>query len=1086
MRKLLLIFLFVSGLVAQASAQDRTVSGKVSSSEDDSTLPGVTVVLKGTTTGTTTDLDGNYKLSVPSEGGILVYSFVGLATQEVEIGARSVIDLVMQPDAEQLNEVVVTALGISREKASLGYSVQEVDGSDVSTAKEGSFISSLSGRVSGLQIKKSNSIGGSVNAVIRGSNSFTGNNQALFVVDGIPISNSNLNTSTQTRGGGGYDYGNAASDIDPETIESISVLKGATAAALYGSDAANGVIMITTKKGSRKQNGIGVNVNHSTTFSTIDRSTFPKYQTEYGQGYGPYYGSTGGFYDEDIDGDGVKDELVVPAGEDASFGAAYDPNLMVYQWDSFYPELDTYQQPSPWVAPKDGADYIFQTGVANITSVNLQGGSELGTVRLGYTHDDRTGILPNSQITKNIIDFNATMNLSDKLSIDGKATYSRIEGRGRYGTGYDGKNVVQGVRQWFGTNVDMRQQEQAYESTGKNITWNPNGTGDTRPHYFDNPFFVFNENYETDKRNRFFGKFQANYQITDWLKAMARFGVDSYSDLQEERMAVGSLDQAEYEKYQRTFEEYNNDFMLSFDKTFDKLSVRGLVGFSIKDRKIISSRAETNGGLVIPGVYSLSNSASALEPPVEQDIHVKKYGYYGQLSLGYQGMLYLDATARVDQSSTLPSDHNTYLYPSVSGSFVFSELVDVPALSFGKVRLGFASVRGDAPSYSVANTYQAATPLDGVPMFYVGGNDLIADTSNNPDLKPEKTDELELGLELKFLDNRVGADISLYKKNTVDQILPVQISSASGFNYKYVNAGEMENKGIELSIFAEPVRTGDFSWRINANWATNRNKVVSLYEDGENLLIFSAWSTAINARKGEAYGSITGTDFVYQDGQRVVGSDGKYLMTESTNEILGNIQPDWTGGINNTFSYKGLSFGFLIDMQKGGDIISYDMGFGLATGLYAETAGLNDLGNPLRDPVTGDDTSGGMLLSGVKADGSPNDVRAAAGTYTNPQGFYGGSRDTGGSLADAGLLYDASYVKLREMSLTYNLPSSMLDNLFISKVSVGVFGRNLWIIHKNLPHSDPEYNTSSGNRQGIQNGALPSTREFGFNVNFQF
>ena len=1086
MKKILLVSFF-SALVFGAWAQERTVSGKVTSSEDGSSIPGVNVLLRGTAIGGVTDATGGYTLSVPESGGVLVFSFIGFQSQEVEIGTRSEINVVLQPDVTQLTEVVITALGIERQKAALGYSVQEVSGEEISATKESSFISSLSGRVAGLQVRKSNSLGGSVNAVIRGSNSFTGNNQALFVVDGIPISNSNLNTSTQQIGGGGYDYGNAASDIDPNTIESISVLKGATAAALYGSDAANGVIMITTKKGAARE-GLGITVNHATTLSQYDKETFPKYQKEYGAGYGPYYGSTGGFYDIDVNGDGV-DDLVVPAGEDASFGAAFDPNLMVYQWDSFYPELDTYMQPRPWVAPEHGPEYIFETGINNITSINLSGGNDQGTFRLGYTRDDRTGILPNSKMQRNIIDINASYKLSDKLKVDGKLTYTRNEGKGRYGSGYESRNVFQSSKQWFQGNVDVKQQRDAYFSTGKNITWNPNSHEDTSPHYFDNPYWVLYENYENDKRNRLFGKFQVGYDITDWLNIMYRTGLDVYSDLQEERFAVGSLDPSEYGKFERMFEQYTNDVMASVKKDFsESLSFNGLVGMSVMNRKIVSTHSKTNGGLVVPGVYSLSNSVSALSPPAETDIHARKYGYYAHLSFGYRNYLYLDGTGRIDKSSTLPDGNNTYFYPSASLSFIFSELMRSSVISFGKVRVGFARVSGDAPSYSILNTYTAGTPFGSTPVYYLGsdvvGGQTTGDTSNNPDLKPETTEEIEVGLEMNFLNNRLGFDVSLYKTNTIDQIMPVEVTQATGYNFKYVNAGEMENKGMEVSLFATPVQLPDFSWRINVNWAKNINKVVSLYEDGENLLLFSAWSTAVNARRGEPYGTITGTNYVYhENGGRIVGADGKYLTTASTTEIIGNIQPDWTGGINNTLKYKNLSFSFLIDMQHGGDVVSYDLGFGRATGLYAETAGLNDRGFPKRSSV---DEGGGILLPGVKADGSPNDIYADASDYTNPQGYYGGSSETGGYLPDAGLVYDASFIKLREVTLTYLLPKDMLGSIPVSNVSLGVFGRNLWIIDKNLPHGDPEYGNSSGNYFGIQNAALPAVREYGFNVNIQF
>lgn len=1075
MKKFLLLCVMLFAF-AQVWAQERTISGKVISEEGES-LPGVNVVLKGTNKGAVTDFDGNYKLSVPSDGGTLVFSFIGLKTQEVEIGSKSAVDVTMAADATQLNEVVVTALGIEREERSLGYSVQEVSGDEVSQAKEGSFISALSGKVAGLNVTKSGQIGGSVNAVIRGSNSFTGNNQALFVVDGIPISNSTLTSPGQNRNRGGYDYGNAASDIDPDMIESVSVLKGATASALYGSDAANGVILITTKKG-KSQQGLGVTVNHATTFSKYDPNTFPEYQKEYGQGYGPYYGSTGGFYDADINGDGTLD-LIVPVGEDASFGAAYDPDLMVYQWDSFFPQLDSYLQPSPYVAAENGPASIFQTGVSNVSNVSLQGGNEFGSFRAGYSHDDRQGILPNSNVTRDVIDLHASYNFTDKFSMDGKVSYIKTEGRGRYGTGYDGLNIMQSFKQWFATNVDVQDQKDAYFATGDNITWNSNSHNDLRPHYFDNPYWVLHENYQTDNRNRFFGKFATTYELTDGISAMARFGVDSYSDLQEERMAVGSLDQPYYRKFQRTFEEYNTDLILTFDRNLtDDLSLTGLVGMSIKNRNINSTRSSTNGGLVVKGLYSLSNSVSALNPPSEFEAHIRKYGYYGQAALGYKDMFYLDATLRYDHSSTLPEEDNVYAYPSLSGSFIFSELMDVSWLNLGKIRAGWATVRGDADPYSIQNTFAAASPFGSTPVYFVG------DQSNNPNLRPEETTEKEVGLELQAFNNRLGLDVSVYQKNTVDQILPVQISTASGFNKKFVNAGEMENKGIEIALSGSPIVSGDLQWRVNVNWARNVNEVVSLFEGGENLLIYSNWSTAVNARVGQPYGAITGTNYVFhENGGRIVGSDGKYLRTSSTTEVIGNIQPDWNGGINNTISYKNVSFSFLLDGQKGGDIVTYDMGFGQATGLYATTAGLNAKGNPKRDFVS---EGGGVLVDGVKADGTPNDVYAEAYNYLTPYGYYGGSSETGYYAPDAQLVYDASFIKLREVVLSYTLPSNLFSGVPVNSVTLGAFGRNLWIIHKNLPYGDPEYIPSAGNVRGIQNGALPSTNEYGFNVKVQF
>ena len=753
---------------------------------------------------------------------------------------------------------------------------------------------------------------------------------------------------------------------------------------------------------------------------------------------------------------------------------------MVYDWRSIYPQLDTYQQASPWVAGANGPESIFRNGISNYTNIALEGGNEEGTFRFGYTNDDRQGILPNSLIKKDIVDLSGTYNLTDKLSATGKATYIRVSGQGRYGPGYDSGNVVQMLRQWFQMNVDLEEQKDAYFQTGQNITWNPNGEDDLSPHYFDNPYFTLYENYQSDLRNRFIGRAQFDYEFNDWLSAFARFGVDTYSDLQEERKNIGSVDQSFYQKFQRNYEQYNYDFVVNFKRDLtEKINLNGLVGTSLYTEKINATLSSTNAGLVVPGLWALSNSVSALSPPSETDIERRKLGHYAQLSIGYNDLIYLDGSFRVDESSTLPADNNVYTYPSASASFIFSNLLDYTWLGFGKLRAGYAKVTNDAPSYAVNNTVSAGDPFGSTPIYF------IQDTSQNSELKPETTEEVEAGLEARFFKNRLGLDLSVYKKNTVDQILPVQVSTATGFNFKYVNAGEMENKGIELALYATPVKVGDFEWNVNVNWAKNENTVVSLFEGGENLLLFSAWSTAVNARKGEPYGSITGTDYVYHEdnGQRVVGSDGKYLRTASTTEVIGNIQPDWTGGINNSFNFKNFSFGFLIDVQKGGDVVNYDMGFGNATGLYEQTAGLNHLGNPKRNSVS---AGGGIIVEGVKADGSPNNIIASANTYLTPYGYYGGSSDTGTYAPDAQLVFDASYVKLREVRLGYEFPESITERFSLTSLNLGLSGRNLWIIHKNVPYADPESSPSSGNLQGIQNGTLPSTRDVSLNVTVKF
>ena len=510
------ILTLLLALVVQITfAQDKTISGTVSDSSG--TLPGVSVLVKGSAQGTQTDFDGKYSITT-TEGSVLQFSYIGYKTVEKTVGSSRFIDITMEEDASVLDEIVVTALGISKEKKSLGYSTQKIDGEEVSKVKDANFINSLSGKVSGVEIKTSGTMGGSTNVVIRGNSSLTGNNQALFVVDGVPMNNSNTNSGNQQTGRGGYDYGNAASDINPDDIASINVLKGGAASVLYGSSAANGVIIITTKKGASKEDQLGITINSSFSLGSIDKTTYTEYQDGYGAGYGAYYGSTGYFEDVDMNGDGVLD-LVTPSTEDASYGAPFDPALMVYQWNSFYPQLtDTYLKATPWQAAKNNPLSFFEIAETAINSISFEGSTDKSTYRFAYTNFDQKGILPNSSIKKDIVDFGGSYDLSNRLSINTKMTYSSVRGKGRYGTGYDSKNPNQSFKQWYQTNVDIQEQKDAYFLTRENITWNTNSSTDLTPIYFDNPYWTRYENYQNDERNRINGHVTMTYKVSDWVR----------------------------------------------------------------------------------------------------------------------------------------------------------------------------------------------------------------------------------------------------------------------------------------------------------------------------------------------------------------------------------------------------------------------------------------------------------------------------------------------------------------------------------------------------------------------------------------
>ncbi|MGM0391710.1 MAG: SusC/RagA family TonB-linked outer membrane protein [Bacteroidota bacterium] len=1063
-----ILTLLLAFVVQITFAQQQTVTGTVTD-ESGLPLPGVNIIIKGTSTGVQSDFDGNYAIEA-SQGDVLVFSFIGLQTAEYPVGDNNVVDVVLTGDAAQLEEVVVTALGISREKRSLGYATEEVDGTEVNTAKEANFMNSLSGKVSGLDIKKSSTLGGSSNIIIRGYTSLTGNNQPLFVVDGVPISNDNSNTSGQQTGRGGYDYGNAAMDVNPDDIASVNVLKGAAASALYGSRAANGVIIITTKKG-KKGTDIGVTITSGVTFSTYDKDTFMEYQKEYGAGYGPYYGSTGYFDEADIDGDGVVD-LVVPFTEDASFGGRFDPNLNVFQWDAFYPESNNYLQATPWVAAANGPESVFRTGAALNNSVALNGGTDKSTYRLSYTLFDQDGILPNSNIKRNTIDFNGTHDFTDKLTAGIKATYTNTDGKGRYGTGYSGTNIFQSMRQWNQANVDFEDQKDAYFETRRNITWNYSDAigGDLSPIYTDNPYWQLYENYQSDTRDRFYGNVNLNYEVTSWFNAVARVSMDTYTDLREERTNVGSNGVSGYSRFDANYRELNYDLLLNFDFDLtDDLSFSGILGATARRLNNRSMRASTTGGLVIPRLFALSNSQNLLVPPSESETELHTNGYFASASFGYKNFLYLDATARIDEVSSLPEEDNSYFYPSISTSFVFSSLVDATWLSFGKLRANYAEVGNYAPPLSVNDVYDSPTNFT-TPLYSVPS------TANNRNLKNETTKSYEVGLEMEFFDRRLGFDVAAYQSNSIDQLMPVTLSGATGYTRRWVNAGEIENIGVEVSLHASPIKTQDFEWRINANWFTNESEVISLFGNNQNLQMAALQGgVTINATVGQPYGTIWGTNYTFLNGERVINPDNGRFVKDGTPQVIGDINPDWKAGINNTLSYKNLALSFLIDIQEGGNVFSLDTWYGYGTGVPANTAGLNELGNPLRDPIA---DGGGILLEGVNPDGSPNTTRGNMTSYNNPLGWV--------NAPNAFHTYDASYVKLREVTLSYTLPKTITERLPFTDISVSAIGRNLWIIDKHVPYADPEAGLSSGNIQGYQSGAIPSTKDYGFNVRLQF
>ncbi|BDC98264.1 SusC/RagA family TonB-linked outer membrane protein [Persicobacter psychrovividus] len=1060
MKRALLMAFALLLTVSTVFAQGRVVTGTVTAEENGDPVPGVNVLIKGQGTGTVTDIDGKYSINVDQPKAVLVFTFIGLATEEIVVGSQSTINMTMTADIKQLTEVVVTALGITREKASLGYAVQEVGSKDLTAGQSVNAMAGLSGKVAGVQISGgTGNMGGSQRVLIRGANSVTGNNQPLYVIDGVPIDNSDFNSTNAARGAGGYDYGGMANDINPEDIESMNVLKGPSAAALYGSRAANGVIMITTKKGTRKQ-GIGVSVNSSVTFEKVNR--IQKLQRSYGGGLGDFTEQDG--------------NLIPLYRMDESWGPKYDGQMNVVHWDGIddangYKVIETRE----WKAPDNDVVDFFETGVALSNSVALNGANDKGRFRLSYTNLTSNGYMPNSELKKNSFNFSGDYKLHKRLTANSNVSFVRTEALGRPGTGYDGGNVMQQFGQWGQRQLDMKRLSNYKNADGSQRTWNRIAFDNPNPQYSDNPYWTRYENYQNDERDRLFGNFGLNYEVIDGLNVSGKVYYDGYTFRAYERTAVGSQAQSYFGETVRVRSEMNFEGMANYTKQInDDFNLSAMLGVNKRVENYRRNTMETSGGLVLPGLYSVDNSVDA---PVVSAFSSNKIvtSVFGNVSLGYKSMLYLDATARNDWSSTLPEANNSYFYPSVTGSFVVSELPsiqDISGINFLKARVGWAKVGNDTDPYQLREVY---TNIDNS-----GPDYSIPNTYLEPNLKPESTYSWEVGLEGSFLDNRLTFDVTYYDMKTVDQIVSAAVSGSTGYYYQKMNAGEMTNKGIEFVLGGDIVRSDNgFNWNASVNFARNRNKLVKL-DDEEKLKNYrianAPFLVSVNAKVGEAYGAIMGTDFIYDDqGRKVVDATGRYLQTREA-QVLGTVMPDFNLGFRNAFSYKGFDASVLIDVQQGGSYWSTSNMWGMYSGMIEATTvnGMREDGLVLPNTVTGTvtyDEEGNYTVTDVKE----NETNISAYRYGTDH--Y--------SRADAQNIFDASYMKLREVTIGYSLPKSLIGPF--QKVRVGAFGRNLAIWGLDNENFDPETAvTSSGNIQGIEGGALPSTATFGFNVSANF
>lgn len=1032
----LLLFLAGAGF-----AQDLSIKGKVQSA--DGYLPGASILIKGTSRGSTTDTNGDFTLSAPANA-TLVISFIGYKTMEIPVGTKTVFDIMLENDATQFNEIVVTALGIAREKKALGYAVQEVSGKTLTQARETNLVNSLSGRLAGVQVTNSNGApGSSSRMIIRGASSIGSNNQPLFVVDGVPVDNSNFGSGTS------IDYGNAAASINPDDVESINVLKGPSAAALYGSRGANGVVLITTKSGKGTK-GIGVSFNSNTAFESPFR--LPKWQNEYGQG------AKGLFSYVDGTGAGVND------GVDESWGPKLDGRLLP-QFDSPI-AADGTRTPTPWVAHPDNVDKFFETGRTLTNNVAITGANDKGDFRLSFTDLDQTGILPNTNYKRRTVSLNAGWNLTKKLSIRATGNYVN--------DGSDNRNNFGLYFIWFGRQVDMDKLKD-YHKPGSiyQYNWNDN--------YWTNPYYLLNESTRANERDRLYGNMSATYKFTDWLSLTARTGTDFYEDRRKTKSAARQAKigaSALYDAYneeQIFVRESNSDFLLNATHKFGEFDITANIGGNHR-----TNYAQRNymgaTELAIPRVYNMGNSR---QRPVTENSFIRKSvnSLYASANLGFRNYLFVDLTARNDWSSSLPSDNRSYFYPSAAVSAIITDIFDVksPILSFAKLRAGWARVGNDTDPYRLASTYKYENPWGSTPSLSEN-NALL-----NANLKPELTSSYEIGTDIRLWQNRIGLDITYYKKVSSNQILDVNISNATGYLSKLLNAGKIENQGVEIQLTASPIKTDAFEWQVGLNWARNKNKVVSLANNLTTYQLNTSYNAltqttstnsfrglSVEARVGQPYGTFFGKGFLRApDGQIVYDAQG-YPMLESASRVLGNFTPDWIGGFSNTFRYKNLSLSTLIDVKHGGDIFSQSINIGRYTGVLAETT----LGR--EDGIIGQ----GVVNKGTAAapEYVPNEKRISSEEYHHKYYLLTNNENT---------IFDASYVKLREVKLTYMLSGQVFKKLPFRDIAISIVGRNLALLKSNLPHIDPEtsyYN--DGNLQGIENGQIPTTRTVGFNISF--
>jgi TonB-linked SusC/RagA family outer membrane protein len=1074
MKKNLYLMLAMFFSLNMALAQTTTVTGKITDAKG-APVESATVKEKGTSNATTADANGLFKITV-KQNAVLQISATGFASFEVAAAKASKITL--QESVDNLSEVVVTALGVKREKKALGYSVQEVKGENLTIAKSTDVSTSLAGKVAGIQVVGSPSSAfdnGSI--LIRGVTGL-GPQEPIFVVDGT-ITNQ--------------------SAVLMDNVENLSVLKGPAATALYGQRAANGAVVITTKRGSRKKFS-GVEVNLGATFEKI--ALLPPYQNEYAGGYSSSYTNKNSLGAGYLDDQGYYifnyDPTVHPAswasfqgqkmleyGADESWGPKINGSMYRAYW-SWYPGKE-FGQLTPMVGQPNNVKDFFQTGLNLNNSVAFTSGGEGHNFRLTYGNQQRTLVIPNANRDQHQIALNGSFDVGKKMTISTDVTYTTFATKGAPAEGYDlsGLNITQNFNQWFQRQLDMNRMKQYREADGSLNSWNigdPNATSDFSsygvPQYWDNPYFVVAENYTTQKQNRLVGNIGFNYKFNNHLSLQSNARMNSYYNENDGRMATGSLTLPYYRQAQNQYKEMNYEANLIYKNKFGAFSVDGLAGGNIRRNSYSQMSLATEGGLSSPNYFDIAASVS--RPSYSRGYEKKIVNsFYGKASVGYKDFVFVDATLRNDWSSALPTANNSYLYPSVSTSFIFTEFLKTSWLTYGKLRASYASVGSDLGAHSLDLAINNGS-------FYGSNASVsIGNQFKGGGIRPALTKAYEFGVELKLF-KKIGFDATVYQNNNTDQILGVDVSPSSGFSTAQINAGNIVSQGIELSLNGKPIETKNFVWETSINWAKNRNEIKEL-APGINTYLYATnrYDTRLEHRVGGQWGTYYGRKWRTDptSGKTLIDATGQPLY--DINKEIGTVLPKFTGGLFNTFRYKNFDLAFSIDFQSGGLFYSETRNFNSGTGLSQETVGVNDKGNDWRDypgtysTATGNAGNGGIRIPGVFANGAL--VGKENNRYISARAYWYTARQRDAS----NVLLDASFIKLREVRFGYSIPASVLKKMpFAKSANFGVILQNAWLIWATTKQwgIDPS-ELEVFYREG---GQLSSSRQLGVNLRVTF